>query len=73
MFGPQVLECSGALLQNFTREIRHFCNENAVNIEPIELIAPLKNLNKKWAELTLCIGTKRMEDADEAGLLQLII
>jgi hypothetical protein len=32
-----------------------------------EFIEPLQALNKKWGELTLHIGTKAMENADEAG------
>ena len=65
--GRKVLGSGGVLLQNFTREIHHFCNENAEVAELQEFIEPLQALNKKWGELTLHIGTKAMENADEAG------
>ncbi len=65
--GRKVLGSGGVLLQNFTREIHHFCKENAEVAELQEFIEPLQTLNKKWGELTLHIGTKAMENADEAG------
>ena len=65
--GRKVLGSGGVLLQNFTREIHHFCKENAEVAELQEFIEPLQALNKKWGELTLHIGTKAMENADEAG------
>lgn len=65
--GRKVLGSGGALLQNFTREIHCFCKDNAEVAELKEFVKPLQNLNKKWGELTLHIGTKAMENADEAG------
>ena len=65
--GRKVLGSGGVLLQNFTREIHHFCKANAEVAELQEFIEPLQALNKKWGELTLHIGTKAMENADEAG------
>ena len=65
--GRKVLGSGGALLQNFTREIHHFCKDNAEVAELKEFVEPLQSLNKKWGELTLHIGTKAMENADEAG------
>ncbi len=65
--GRKVLGSGGVLLQNFTREIHHFCKENAEVAELQEFIEPLQALNKKWGELTLHVGTKAMENADEAG------
>ena len=65
--GRKVLGSGGALLQNFTREIHHFCKDNAEIAELQEFVEPLQSLNKKWGELTLHIGTKAMENADEAG------
>ena len=65
--GRKVLGSGGVLLQNFTREIHHFCKANAEVAELQEFIEPLQALNKKWGELTLHIATKAMENADEAG------
>jgi hypothetical protein len=65
--GRKVLGSGGELLKNFTREIHHFCKENAENKDLSEFISPLQSINKKWGELTLHIGTKAMENADEAG------
>ena len=46
--GRKVLGSGGALLQNFTREIHHFCKDNAEVAELKEFVEPLQSLNKKW-------------------------
>ena len=55
------------MLRNFTKEIHLFCKENAHNDALTHFIPPLIALNQKWADLTLHIGTKALENADEAG------
>jgi alkylation response protein AidB-like acyl-CoA dehydrogenase len=65
--GRKVLGSGGVLLQNFTREVHQFCKEHAGVAALEEFIEPLQSLNKKWGEVTLHIGTKAMENADEAG------
>ena len=65
--GRKVLGSGGELLRNFTKEIHLFCKENAQNDALKHFITPLMALNQKWADLTLHIGTKALENADEAG------
>jgi alkylation response protein AidB-like acyl-CoA dehydrogenase len=65
--GRKVLGSGGELLRNFTKEIHLFCKENSHNDALKQFITPLMALNQKWADLTLHIGTKALEDADEAG------
>ena len=65
--GRKVLGSGGELLKNFTREVHLFCKEHAGNEPMQEFVAPLQALNKKWGDITLHIGTKALENADEAG------
>ena len=65
--GRKVLGSGGELLRNFTKEIHLFCKENSHNDALKQFITPLMALNQKWADLTLHIGTKALENADEAG------
>ena len=65
--GRKVLGSGGELLRNFTREVHQFCKAHADDEAMQEFVIPLQALNKKWGDLTLHIGTKAMENADEAG------
>ena len=65
--GRKVLGSGGELLRNFTREVHQFCKAHADDEAMQEFVAPLQALNKKWGDLTLHIGTKAMDNADEAG------
>ena len=65
--GRKVLGSGGELLKNFTREVHQFCKAHADDEAMQEFVIPLQALNKKWGDLTLHIGTKAMENADEAG------
>ena len=65
--GRKVLGSGGALLQNFTKEVHRFCKAHAETEAVQEFIAPLGALNKKWGDLTIGVGTKAIENADEAG------
>jgi alkylation response protein AidB-like acyl-CoA dehydrogenase len=65
--GRKVLGSSGALLQNFTKEVHRFCKAHAETESVQEFIAPLGALNKKWGDLTIGVGAKAIENADEAG------
>ena len=65
--GRKVLGSGGELLRKLTRKVHLFCKENADNEALSEFVLPLQTINKKWGDLTLHIGTKAMENADEAG------
>jgi alkylation response protein AidB-like acyl-CoA dehydrogenase len=67
LIGRKVLGSGGELLRTFTKDVHQFCKEQGDNAEMKEFIEPLAALNKEWGELTMHIGTKAMENPDEAG------
>lgn len=66
LLGRKVLGSGGQLLMGFTEMIDEFCNEHSD-----EAMAPyvdvLKKYKDEWLGLSLKIGEKAMENADEAG------
>jgi len=65
--GRKVLGSGGALLQNFTKEVDRFCKAHAETESVQDFISQLDALNKQWGDLTIYVGTKAIENADEAG------
>ena len=65
--GRKVLGSGGELLRQFTRDIHIFCQTHAENSAITKFVSPLAELNKKWGELTMKIGTRSLENPDEAG------
>lgn len=67
LIGRKVMGSGGAMLRNFTKVMHKFCESNADSAELQEFIAPLQELNKEWGEVTMQVGEKAMENADEVG------
>jgi len=67
LLGRKVLGSGGELLKGFTKIVHKFCQAQADNEALREFIEPLTALNKEWGELTMHIGGKAMENADEVG------
>ncbi|MCV6627682.1 MAG: acyl-CoA dehydrogenase C-terminal domain-containing protein, partial [Cellvibrionaceae bacterium] len=67
LLGRKVLGSGGELLKGFTKIIHKFCQANADVEAMAEFTAPLVELNKEVGELTMHIGGKAMENADEVG------
>lgn len=67
LLGRKVLGSGGELLRNYTKEIHKFCQAEAANTELASHIEKLAALNKQWGELTVELGGKAMENADEVG------
>ena len=67
LLGRKVLGSGGELLKNFTKIVYKYCKENEGNEQMKPYIEKLSALNNQWGELTMEIGGKAMENADEAG------
>jgi alkylation response protein AidB-like acyl-CoA dehydrogenase len=66
LVGRKVLGSGGKLLLGFTGIIDEFCAANA-GADCAEFIEPLKAAKDEWLELSMKIGERAMENADEAG------
>ncbi|WP_299974744.1 acyl-CoA dehydrogenase C-terminal domain-containing protein [uncultured Pseudoteredinibacter sp.] len=67
LLGRKVLGSGGELLKGYTKMVHKFCQANA-DVEGMqEFIAPLQQANNELGELTMHIGGKAMENADEVG------
>ncbi|MEM9254255.1 MAG: acyl-CoA dehydrogenase C-terminal domain-containing protein [Pseudomonadota bacterium] len=66
LLGRKVLGSGGKLLLAFTAIIDEFCEANGGG-ENDEFITPLKAYKEEWLALSMQIGEKAMENADEAG------
>lgn len=67
LIGRKVLGSGGELLRVYTKEIYKFCQGEAENTALASHIEKLSALNKQWGELTMDIGGKAAENADEVG------
>jgi hypothetical protein len=67
LIGRKVMGSGGALLRNYTKLIHKFCEANKDNEKMGAFCAPLIELNKEWGELTMKIGERAMENAEEVG------
>jgi hypothetical protein len=67
LIGRKVLGTGGELLRVYTKEIHKFCQGEADNAALAAHIAKLSALNKQWGDLTVEVGGKAMENADEVG------
>jgi hypothetical protein len=67
LIGRKVMGSSGALLRNFTKVMHKFCEAQADCPDMATFCTPLADLNKQWGELTMKIGERAMENADEVG------
>lgn len=67
LIGRKVLGSGGELLRKYTKEVHKFC-ESAKEIESlVAKVEKLAALNKQWGELTMHVGGKAMENAEEVG------
>lgn len=67
LLGRKVLMTQGETLRRFTKIIHKFCKANAENAEFKNIIDTLAQHNKEWGDLTMHIGLKAMENAEEVG------
>lgn len=67
LIGRKVLGSGGEILKVFTKLVHVFCKENADNPELASMVAALQEKNQELGQLTMDIGAKAMENADEVG------
>lgn len=66
LLGRKVLGSGGKLLQNFATIIDEYCQQPISN-RNIEHVKELKQWSQQWQQLSLKIGEKALQDADEVG------
>ena len=67
LIGRKVMGSSGALLRNVTKLIHKFCEAQKEVSDMAQFSVPLSELNAQWGELTMKVGERAMENAEEVG------
>lgn len=67
LIGRKVMGSGGKLLQNFTKVIHLFCQEQQDNAEMAAFIPRLQELNAEWGTLTQQVGEGAMKNPDIIG------
>lgn len=67
LIGRKVMGSGGELLRKFTKIIHKFCQAESDNPALSSYIPKVQSLNGKWGEITMQIGEKAMNNADEVG------
>lgn len=67
LIGRKVLGSGGELLRLYTKEIHKFCEAEKANPALSAHADKLSALNKQWGELTMHVGGKAVENAEEVG------
>ncbi|MGJ8685877.1 MAG: acyl-CoA dehydrogenase C-terminal domain-containing protein [Spongiibacteraceae bacterium] len=67
LLGRKVMGSGGTVLRNFTKIIHKYCESHSDNAAMAEFVEPLSALNKEWGDVTMKVGEKAMENADEVG------
>jgi len=67
LIGRKLPKDGGRLVRTFAELVTNMIRENADNEAMQEFIGPLKNASKKLTEITMALGAKGMQDAEEAG------
>ena len=67
LIGRKVLGSGGEMLRVYTKEIHKFCQGVKANDELAPMVEKLSAMNKQLGEMTMHIGGKAAENADEVG------
>jgi len=67
LIGRKLPKDGGRLVRTFADLVTNMIRENADNEAMQEFIGPLKDASKKLTEITMALGAKGMQDAEEAG------
>lgn len=67
LIGRKVMGSGGKLLRVFTKRVHKFCEANQENETLKPMLDKLAEANREWGELTMAIGEKAMNNADEVG------
>ncbi len=67
LIGRKVMGSGGTLLRNVTKIIHKFCEAQKDASDMTQFSVPLSELNTQWGELTMKVGERAMENAEEVG------
>ena len=67
LIGRKVMGSGGALLRNVTKLIHKFCEANKTNTDMEPLCTALAAVNTQWGDITMKIGERAMQNAEEVG------
>jgi len=67
LLGRKILGDNGAKLRKFGEKIKAYVEENGLDEKMAEFITPLGDLGDKVTKLTMEIGMKAFQNADEVG------
>ena len=67
LIGRKVMGSGGALLRNVTKLIHKFCETNKDDTNMAPLCAALAAVNTQWGDITVKIGERAMQNAEEVG------
>ncbi|HEY9036971.1 MAG TPA: acyl-CoA dehydrogenase C-terminal domain-containing protein [Pseudomonadales bacterium] len=67
LIGRKVLGSGGELLKKFTKLVHKLCEASKNDAQLSGLATVLAEKNKEWGALTMDVGGKAMENADEVG------
>ncbi|MCB1614935.1 MAG: acyl-CoA dehydrogenase C-terminal domain-containing protein [Pseudomonadales bacterium] len=67
LIGRKVMGSGGELLRVFTKRVHKFCEANKENPALSPMVEKLAEVNREWGELTVSLGEKAMQNADEVG------
>jgi hypothetical protein len=67
LLGRKILGDNGAKLRKFGEKIKSFVEENGLDEKLSEFVTPLGELGDKVTKLTMEIGMKAFQNADEVG------
>jgi alkylation response protein AidB-like acyl-CoA dehydrogenase len=67
LLGRKVLMTQGESLKGFTKIVHKFCKTQADNETMKPYVDALNTLNKEWADITMKIGMKAMNNREEVG------
>ncbi|WP_252178211.1 acyl-CoA dehydrogenase C-terminal domain-containing protein [Endozoicomonas sp. 4G] len=67
LLGRKIFQSGGETMKPFTKEIHKFCKAHAENEDLKTFVEPLAAMNKEWGDITMQLGLKAMENADEVG------
>ncbi|MCC7516266.1 MAG: acyl-CoA dehydrogenase C-terminal domain-containing protein [Pseudomonadales bacterium] len=67
LIGRKVMGSGGALLRNVTKLIHKFCEANKADNDLAPLCNALADVNKQWGDVTMKIGERAMQNAEEVG------
>lgn len=67
LIGRKVMGSGGELLRNVTKIIHKFCEAHANSAGMENFCTTLAGVNKQWGDMTVKIGERAMQDAEEVG------